>query len=107
MILERFKVPVKDQVFVSEDALRKTVTQIFEKLGLTPEDAAEERRLLFVGMTRARERLLLSYAARRTRHGPEDTTGRSSFLAAITPVPPGLTAPRRPRRPADRQLRLL
>ena len=41
MILERFKVPVKDQVFVSEAALRKTVTQIFEKLGLTPEDAAE------------------------------------------------------------------
>jgi DNA helicase-2/ATP-dependent DNA helicase PcrA len=78
---------------------------------LTPEDAAEERRLLFVGMTRARERLLLSYAARRTRHAPSDgrgeTAGRSSFLAAITPVPPGLTAPRRPRRPADRQLRLL
>src|SRR2546425_4726696 len=41
MILERFKVPVKDQVFVSEAALRKTVTQIFEKLGLTPDDAAE------------------------------------------------------------------
>jgi ATP-dependent DNA helicase UvrD/PcrA len=74
---------------------------------LTQQDAAEERRLLFVGMTRARERLLLSYAARRTRHAAEETTGRSSFLAAITPVPPGLTAPRRPRRPADRQLRLL
>jgi ATP-dependent DNA helicase UvrD/PcrA len=79
---------------------------------LTPEDAAEERRLLFVGMTRARERLLLSYAARRTRHSTEETTGRSSFLAAITPAlppltGPGLTAPRRPRRPADRQLRLL
>jgi superfamily I DNA/RNA helicase len=74
---------------------------------LTPEDAAEERRLLFVGMTRARERLLLSYAARRTRHSTEEATGRSSFLAAITPAPPGLTAPRRPRRPADRQLRLL
>lgn len=74
---------------------------------LTPEDAAEERRLLFVGMTRARERLLLSYAARRARHAAEETTGRSSFLAAITPAPPGLTSPRRPRRPADRQLRLL
>jgi superfamily I DNA/RNA helicase len=74
---------------------------------LTPEDAAEERRLLFVGMTRARERLLLSYAARRTRHSTEEATGRSSFLAAITPAPPGLTAPRRPRRATDRQLRLL
>jgi DNA helicase II / ATP-dependent DNA helicase PcrA len=74
---------------------------------LTPEDAAEERRLQFVGMTRARERLLLSYAARRTRHAAEEATGRSSFLAALNPVPPPLTAPRRPRRPADRQLRLL
>jgi len=36
MILERFKVPLKDQVFVTEAALRRTVTQIFEKLGLTP-----------------------------------------------------------------------
>src|SRR3989449_10301774 len=41
MILERFKVPAKDQVFVSEAALRRTVTQIFEKLGVTPEDSGE------------------------------------------------------------------
>src|SRR5215470_936668 len=41
MILERFKVPAKDQVHVSEAALRQTVTQIFARLGLTPEDAAE------------------------------------------------------------------
>ncbi len=41
MILERFKVPQKDQVPVSETALRRTVTQIFEKLGVSPEDAAE------------------------------------------------------------------
>jgi len=78
---------------------------------LTREDAAEERRLLFVGMTRARERLLLSYAARRIRHSSSnatgEATGRSSFLAAITPAPPGLTGPSRPRRPAGRQLRLL
>ena len=40
-MLERFKVPVKDQVFVAEAALRRTVTEIFEKMGLTPEDAAE------------------------------------------------------------------
>ncbi len=75
-----------------------------------PSDAAEERRLLFVGMTRARERLLLTAAARRTRHGAEAPAGRSPFLTAIHPQPPGLTgqaASRRPRRPADRQLRLL
>jgi LDH2 family malate/lactate/ureidoglycolate dehydrogenase len=40
MILDRFKVPEKDQVRVSEAAVRRTVTQIFEKLGLAPEDAA-------------------------------------------------------------------
>jgi LDH2 family malate/lactate/ureidoglycolate dehydrogenase len=40
-MLERFKVPVKDQVFVAEAALRKTVAEIFAKMGLTPEDAAE------------------------------------------------------------------
>jgi uncharacterized protein (TIGR00375 family) len=78
---------------------------------VTPDAAAEERRLFFVGMTRARERLLLSYAARRTRHGAEAAAGRSSFLAAIDPPPgltvPGLTGPRRARRAADRQLRLL
>src|SRR5262249_36288256 len=41
MILERFKVPEKDQVLVSEAALRRAVTQIFEKLGLTADDAAD------------------------------------------------------------------
>jgi LDH2 family malate/lactate/ureidoglycolate dehydrogenase len=41
MILERFKVPAKDQVLVSEAALRRTVTQIFEKMGVSPEDSAE------------------------------------------------------------------
>src|SRR4030095_14162058 len=40
-MLERFKVPAKDQVFVSEAALRKTVTEIFGKMGLAPNDAAE------------------------------------------------------------------
>ena len=33
MMLDRFKVPAKDQVLVSETDLRRTVTQIFEKLG--------------------------------------------------------------------------
>jgi superfamily I DNA/RNA helicase len=79
---------------------------------LSDEDAAEERRLLFVGLTRARERLLLSYAARRARNGADlngtaASSGRSPFLAALTPAPPGLTAARKGRRPADRQLRLL
>jgi LDH2 family malate/lactate/ureidoglycolate dehydrogenase len=41
MILDRFKVPAKDQVLISEADLRRTVTQIFAKLGVSPEDAAE------------------------------------------------------------------
>lgn len=41
MILERFKVPHGEEVRVPEQALRQTVTAIFEKMGLSPEHAAE------------------------------------------------------------------
>jgi superfamily I DNA/RNA helicase len=73
----------------------------------TPAEAAEERRLLFVGMTRARGRLVLTCAARRTRHGAEEVTGRSPFLAAVNPELLGPASPPRARRTGDRQLRLL
>ena len=53
---------------------------------LTAPDLAEERRLLFVGMTRARARLFLTCAGRRTRHGSTRDTGPSPFLAAIDPA---------------------
>ena len=72
--------------------------------GAAEADVAEERRLLFVGMTRARDRLLLTCAARRARPGSGEAAGRSPFLASID-LP--LTGPQRPRPPADRQLRLL
>jgi superfamily I DNA/RNA helicase len=70
-------------------------------------DPAEERRLLFVGMTRARTHLLLSCTARRSRHGSSAETGISPFLSAIDPGLLERSAPPRSRRPADRQLRLL
>jgi DNA helicase-2/ATP-dependent DNA helicase PcrA len=70
-------------------------------------DQDEERRLLFVGMTRARTHLFLTSAAQRRRHGAVITTGPSPFLAAISPALLSRTSPSRPRRPADRQLRLL
>jgi superfamily I DNA/RNA helicase len=73
----------------------------------TGPDPAEERRLLFVGMTRARTHLLLSCAARRSRHGSSAETGVSPFLSAIDPGLLERSAPPRSRRPADRQLRLL
>jgi superfamily I DNA/RNA helicase len=70
-------------------------------------DPAEERRLLFVGMTRARAHLFLTSAAKRRRHGAVIGTGPSPFLAAISPTLLSRTSPARSRRPADRQLRLL
>jgi DNA helicase-2/ATP-dependent DNA helicase PcrA len=70
-------------------------------------DQAEERRLLFVGMTRARAHLLLSCAARRARPGGPAGAGPSPFLAAIDPALLDRAAAPRARRPADRQLRLL
>jgi DNA helicase II / ATP-dependent DNA helicase PcrA len=73
----------------------------------TATDEAEERRLLFVGMTRARSRLLLSCAAVRTRYGASRPTGPSAFLAAIDPGLLARDAPPGGRPRAARQLRLL
>jgi superfamily I DNA/RNA helicase len=70
-------------------------------------DLAEERRLFFVGMTRARSHLLLTCAARRSRHGSSAETGATPFLSAIDPGLVDRSAPPRARRPVDRQLRLL
>ena len=78
--------------------------------GMRPEaglDQAEERRLLFVGMTRARTHLLLTCAARRRRHGATADGGPSPFLAAIEPRLLDRSAPTSPRRSTARQLRLL
>lgn len=41
MILDQFKVPKEDELRVPEADLRRVVTAIFEKLGLSPDDAAE------------------------------------------------------------------
>jgi superfamily I DNA/RNA helicase len=49
----------------------------------TGAELAEERRLLFVGMTRARSHLYLSWAARRARGGAVRDSAPSPFLDAI------------------------
>lgn len=49
----------------------------------TREGVEEERRLLYVGATRARERLYLLYAFRRARYGFTDFSTPSRFLASI------------------------
>jgi DNA helicase II / ATP-dependent DNA helicase PcrA len=75
---------------------------------VTGPELAEERRLLFVGMTRARARLYLTCASRRSRHGSTRETGPSPFLAAIdAALLDRSEAASRPSRPASRQLRLL
>jgi DNA helicase II / ATP-dependent DNA helicase PcrA len=76
------------------------------------ENTAEERRLFFVGMTRARSRLLLCSARRRLRHGAVTETTPSPFLRAIDPTLLERLAveapPRpRPRQPIGDQLQLL
>ncbi len=49
---------------------------------------AEERRLLYVGITRARRRLHLSWADRRETRGREASRKRSRFLAGLAPSAP-------------------
>ena len=51
--------------------------------GASPEDLEEERRLCYVGLTRARQRVFLTYAAQRTLHGRTETTQPSQFLEEI------------------------
>jgi len=54
----------------------------------------EERRLCYVGMTRARERLFLSHAEIRRTHGTEQIASPSQFLREI---PPACVVETRPR----------
>ena len=71
------------------------------------EDIAEERRLFFVGLTRAQDRLYLSHAARRFRHGSEREQSPTPFLDAIDSGLFERLGDTVPSRPKDRQLRLL
>jgi DNA helicase-2/ATP-dependent DNA helicase PcrA len=80
-------------------------------MATTPEQVAEERRLLYVGVTRAREHLELSYARARTAGG-RASRKHSRFLLGIWPEDD--QAPARPAKrttpakeevdPADREL---
>lgn len=49
----------------------------------TPEELEEERRLMYVGLTRAEKRAYLTYAQQRTMHGRTETTQLSQFLDEI------------------------
>ncbi len=66
----------------------------------TPEQIEEERRLLYVGITRARERLVISYSRARTP-GARGTRRPSRFLDGTASVlgEEVRSRPKRPRRP--------
>src|SRR5829696_2890489 len=68
-------------------------------------DTAEERRLLFVGMTRARTHLVLSRARRRTVRGRVTEPAPSPFLADLPAALADATS--RPERRRTVQLRLI
>ncbi|MET0422916.1 MAG: UvrD-helicase domain-containing protein [Actinoplanes sp.] len=73
----------------------------------TDDEVAEERRLFFVGLTRAQDRLFVSHAARRFRHGTEREQNPTPFLDAIDSGLFERLGDTVPARPKDRQLRLL
>src|SRR4051794_17003259 len=73
----------------------------------TDDEIAEERRLFFVGLTRAQDRLFLTHAARRFRHGSEREQSPTPFLDAIDSGLFERLGDTVPARPKDRQLRLL
>jgi len=74
---------------------------------LPQDEIAEERRLFFVGLTRAQDRLYITHAARRFRHGSEHEQSPSRFLDAIDSGLFERLGDTVPARPKDRQLRLL
>lgn len=55
------------------------------KAAQDPKDLEEERRLFYVGATRAEARLYLSYARSRFRYGKQESGIRSRFLDEIDP----------------------
>ena len=63
-------------------------------------EIAEERRLCYVGMTRARRRLWLSYAVNRLRHGRMEPRTPSRFLQEL-PTGPGVVHTGRDARECD------
>jgi DNA helicase-2/ATP-dependent DNA helicase PcrA len=71
------------------------------------DEVAEERRLFFVGLTRAQQRLYVSHASRRFRHGTERETRPTRFLDAIDAGLFARLGDGGSRRSRDRQLRLL
>jgi DNA helicase II / ATP-dependent DNA helicase PcrA len=73
---------------------------------IAADEMAEERRLFYVGMTRAKDRLVLSRALKRRWHGRLREQGPSPFLAAIESELTRHQQSQLRRKPEDRQLKL-
>jgi DNA helicase II / ATP-dependent DNA helicase PcrA len=71
------------------------------------DEMAEERRLFYVGMTRAKDRLILSRALKRLRQGRVREQKPSPFLADIESELTKQQQTQLRRKPEDRQLKLL
>ena len=75
--------------------------------GASESDLGEERRLFYVGMTRARERLFLTRARERARHGKRVASAVSPFVREIVARLLERAAVDRPApKKGDRQLKL-
>ena len=74
----------------------------------TDAELAEERRLFFVGMTRAQHRLLLTHSDHRTRFGRPTDSEPSPFLQEIEEqlLEHSVAAPAKKKRPTHQQLKL-
>lgn len=92
----------------SDTDTRKTGRRAINRVvnGVNIEDIEEERRLFYVGMTRAKRYLHLSWAARRFLFGREYRLGPSSFLLSIEESLLKRLDPEYKKRPLDRQLSL-
>ncbi len=71
------------------------------------EAIAEERRLFFVGLTRAQQRLFVSHARHRQWRGSDREMSPSRFFGSIDPRLFEHRGDEQPRRPRDHQMRLL
>ena len=71
------------------------------------EEIAEERRLFFVGLTRAQDRLFVSHAKHRASRGTDHDRKPSRFFDSIDPRLFEQRGEQQPKRRQDHQLRLL
>jgi DNA helicase II / ATP-dependent DNA helicase PcrA len=79
----------------------------FRRPGQERVNTEEERRLFYVGMTRARRRLILTWSRRRTLFGQTHTQRISPFIQAIDPsIRKDVVSPQASRKPRQEQLSL-